>query len=70
METATATADVTVHDGGTIFMFELNTEAARAWVQENVSLEAWQWMGDAFVVEHRYAGGLAEGMIEHGLRVE
>jgi hypothetical protein len=26
-----------------------------------------QWFGDALVVEHRYAWGLAEGMKEEGL---
>lgn len=60
-------ADVEVSDHGTIVLFRPLTEACRAWIAENVAEEA-MWFGGALAVEHRYARGLVEGMIENGLR--
>ena len=61
-------ADVTVQNEGSIFLFNLNTEAAREWVSEHVSEDATFWAG-SLVVEHRYAANLAAGMQADGLRV-
>lgn len=62
--------DVDVYNDGSTFVFKPLTDAAKAWVKENVSLESWQvWAGGAFVVEHRFAGDLASGMCEAGLVV-
>ena len=61
--------DVQVENEGSIFMFHVLTDAAREWVNENVGLESWQWLGNAFTVEHRYAQDLAEGMQDDGLTV-
>lgn len=67
----TPVVDVTIHNGGTLFQFVLNTEAAKAWVDEHVQLEDYQWLGSkAFAVEHRYAGDLADGMLADGLTIE
>ncbi len=64
-------ADVVVSGtGGNQFMFCPATEAAKAWVNEHVQLEGWQWLGNAFAVDHRYAGELVEAMQEAGLVVE
>lgn len=53
----------------TVFLFRPLTDRGRAWVEENVRLESWQWVGNAFAVEHRFAQELARAMIEDGLRV-
>jgi len=63
------TVDVTVQNEGSIFLFQLETEAAKTWVAEHVSEEATFWCG-GLVVEHRYAGNLAAGMQADGLVVE
>lgn len=63
-------SDVTVSGGGTIYLFHLESDTARDWVDDQVQLEGWQWLGRAFAVEHRYVGALIEGMLADGLRVE
>jgi hypothetical protein len=60
--------DVTVRNEGTLFLFQPLTNAAKEWIDENVSDEA-IWYGRSLVVEHRYAEDVALGMIESGLRV-
>ena len=62
--------DVVVHNNGTVFSFELVTDAARTWVDENVESEGYQWFGDRLVVDHGMAAGLADGMLGAGLGVE
>lgn len=62
--------DVLVENHGTIFMFTPMTPAARAWVEEHVQLESWQWLGGSFSVEHRFAQNLAQGMMADGLEVQ
>ena len=64
-----AKADVLVSGGGTVYLFQPVTRAARAWVEEHVQLAGWQWLGPAFAVEHRYAQDLAAGMSGDGLVV-
>jgi len=46
---------------GSIILFEPLTDAARSWWTTNVNPEA-QTMGQAYVVEHRYAGDIVEGI--------
>jgi hypothetical protein len=58
--------DVLVHDAGTLFAFCPLTARAKAWIDENVQPDA-QWFGDALIVEHRFAWGLAQGMKDEGL---
>ncbi len=63
--------DVTVHNGGGLYQFELHTKAARIWVNKNVPLETWRWTTpNAFAVEARYAGTLAHGMAADGLEIK
>lgn len=61
--------DVSVANHGTLFTFTPLTERAKEWMEENVQSEPWQWLGNSLTVEHRYAGELANGMVEHGLVV-
>lgn len=56
-------SDVTVTNHGSVFTFDLETEAARHWWAENVG-------NVPPVAEHRYAWGIAEGMQTDGLEVE
>jgi hypothetical protein len=59
--------DVLVANAGTVFAFCPLTTRAKGWIDENVQTESYQWLGNVLVVEHRYAWGLAEGMIDSGL---
>jgi hypothetical protein len=58
--------DVLVRNGGTLFLFCPLTPSAREWIEQYVEAGA-QWFGNALVVEHRYALGLAQGMMDAGL---
>ena len=60
--------DVLVQNEGSIFLFRPQTDAAKEWIDQNVSDEA-QWFGGGLVVEHRYAHDMAEGMAGSGLTV-
>ena len=59
--------DVLVGNAGTVFTFCPLTARAKTWVDENVQAESSQWFGNALVVEHRYAWGLAERIADAGL---
>ncbi len=64
----TVTADVTVENHGSIYLFQLHTQAARDWVAENVHEPL--WFGNALACEPRCAHELAGGMDSDGLIVE
>ena len=53
-----------------VYLFVPLTPEARTWVDENVELEDWQWLGGGFGVDHRYAKDLADGMTQDGLVVD
>jgi hypothetical protein len=62
--------DVRVSGSGSILVvFPLSTDAAQ-WVEENVKVESWQWLGLGFAVEHRYLPNLIRAMQTYGLIVE
>lgn len=62
--------DIKIINEGSVFLFEVCSPAGREWVAENVQLEGWQWLGgSAFAVDHRYAAGLADAMMNAGLSV-
>ena len=62
--------DIQILNCGSVFQFFWLTERGKNWIDENVSYEAWQLMGKLFVIDHRFAGPLAIGMVESGLTVE
>jgi hypothetical protein len=63
-------ADVTILAHGTVVQFRLHSNTAREWIDKNVHLEGWQWFGrDSFVIDHRFAHGLIEGIEDAGLKV-
>jgi len=61
--------DVSVRDEGSVVIVTPQTDAAKAWVEENVSLEGWQWFGGGFAVEHPRLDNLLAGMEEDGLEI-
>lgn len=66
-------ADVQIRNHGTVWSFQLLTEAAREWVRENVSIGDPVMQvrnGDLFYADHRPARDIAEGMRAAGLGVE
>jgi len=44
-----------VTDEGTVVFITPVSDVARQWVDENLSIEPWMWMGSGFGIEHRYA---------------
>lgn len=65
----TVTADVTVENHGSLFLFHLHTDLAHESVSENTDDEA-QFFGNALVVEPRYVESVIEAMRSEGLVVE
>jgi len=61
--------DFAMSDQGSIFLFTPLTPAAETWWAENVGDGAMTF-GTAFVVEHRYARDIADGIVADGLTVE
>lgn len=56
--------------GGTLYVFEAVTEAAREWISENVSRSGFQPAFPGVIYcEHRYVGSLVESMRTDRLRV-
>jgi hypothetical protein len=64
-----AVPDVLVHNEGTLFLFCPLTARATAWIDEQVQTDA-LWFGNALVVAHRFAWGLAQGMKDAGLNLK
>ena len=63
------TPDVLVQNDGTVFLFCPLTSQGREWIDEHVQSDA-LWFGNALVVEHRFAWGLAQGMKDAELVLE
>ena len=62
--------DIKVENHGSIILFTPLTTKAKRWVNENLPLESWQWLGKSFAVEPRYADDLVSGMQNDGLKVK
>ena len=62
-------SDVEFLNHGSVCMVVPLTPAAKEWVDDNLALEGWQWLGGGFACEPRYAGDLAQGMTDAGLVV-
>ena len=60
------TPDILVRNEGTVFVFCPLTPRAKQWIEKNIQPDA-LWFGNALVVEHRFAWGLAVGMKDAGL---
>lgn len=62
-------ADMLVRDEGSVVMFTPRSVEGQAWVDDNLGLESWQWLGKSFAVEWRYAPDIVAGMQGDGLEV-
>ncbi len=62
-------ADVLVRNEGSILMLTPDSDSGREWIDENLGLESWQWLGNSCAIEWRYAPAIIEGMWEDGLEV-
>jgi hypothetical protein len=60
---------VVTNQGASVVMFQPVTEEAKQWVDDNLELEGWQWLGPAFAVDHRMVEHLIDGMEADGLTV-
>lgn len=68
MATKSTEIDVLVEGGGSLYVFRILSESARAWVEEFVSPEGFQpQFPNVLYVEHRFARELATGMQGDGL---
>lgn len=63
-------ADVHIINHGSTVMVKPLTKKALDWIEANVQLEGWQWLGGAFACEPRYADDLISGMLGDDLEVE
>jgi hypothetical protein len=63
-------ADFRIMHHGTISTVTPLTNRCKAWLDEKVEAEGWQWFGDQLAVEPRYVDQVVEGMIEDGLMIE
>jgi hypothetical protein len=61
--------DVLIRDEGTLWIFNPLTPFAQQWFAEHVQSEPWQWLGMFLVVEHRFAMGLIQGIIDAGFDI-
>jgi hypothetical protein len=68
MAETVANTDFAVQDEGSIYLLHPLTEAAEEWIAEHIPSDA-QYLGKAVAVEHRYIGGIVEGIKADGLTV-
>lgn len=61
--------DVTIMNHGSVVMVAPLSPPAKEWVDENVGIESWQFLGSAFAVDPRYVDDLIAGMMDAGLVV-
>jgi len=59
-------ADFKVEDNGSVVLIVPMNRGAREWVDENVYLESWQWIGGGLACEPGMAGDLLAGIDEAG----
>ena len=67
-DSTVAKRDISVVDYGSICLLFPLSNAARAWVEENLP-EDRQYFGPGIVVEPRYIDNIVEGARQDGLRV-
>jgi len=62
-------SDFQIADHGSIISIKPVSEAARAWVDENVVSEPWQWLGGALCVDIRCARNLIDEIAADGFEI-
>jgi hypothetical protein len=64
----TAGLDVFVTDNGTTWSFEVLTDTAKEFIDENLHTEPWMWLGNkTLVVDHRMSTGVYNVLASEGL---
>jgi hypothetical protein len=66
-ESRRTAADVSVENQGSVIVLQPLTKKAKMWIDENVSSEPWQWVGNGLVIDWRMAEELVDAMREEGL---
>ena len=62
--------DATIMDGGSVVLIEPQTDAARAWVEENIGQDnGYQPYWPTVTCERRYVADILDGMVADGLEV-
>ena len=61
--------DFLIENHGSIFLLSPQTDAGRAWIDENITREGFQPYWPTVVIEHRYVQELVEGIRNDGLVV-
>ena len=62
--------DFRIENHGSIIAITPMSEAARAWVNENLQTEPWQWLGGSLCVDWRMAEPIFAALNEVGFTVE
>jgi hypothetical protein len=55
---------------GSICTFTPVDAKEKKWVEDNLSIEPWQWQGGSLVVDHRMAHDIVDFMQEQGIEVQ
>ena len=63
-------ADIEVKNEGSVVLLIPMSDRGKAWIDDNLQLEGWQWYGNAAAVEARYADAIVDGMQDDGLEVQ
>lgn len=61
---------IVTSDGGSLVGIQPLSEGGKAWFEENVATEPWQWLGQVCWIDARYAADLLEGAAYDGLEVQ
>lgn len=61
--------DFEIRNHGTVAMIAPMTKRAKKFVADYVSIESWQWIGDAFAAEPRMAVDLVSNLKSEGYSV-
>jgi len=65
-----AVSDFQVVNSGSVVVFTPQTPQAKQWVADHLPLESWQWLGQSFVIDQRYAFDILDGIVNDGLEVQ
>lgn len=62
-------ADIVIAPNGTLVGFQAKSDAAKEFIDTNVHIEPWQYMGRMFYVDHRPAQSLIEFLEAAGFTI-
>ncbi|MFB3813420.1 MAG: hypothetical protein ACE14L_04850 [Terriglobales bacterium] len=63
-------ADLKISVHGTVALITTHSSAGRRWAKDHIAAEPWQRMGDALVIEPRYAGEILDAAAADGLTTD